>query len=319
MSPTATERWSTGPLPPLRKRNRENRVWFANRGKAQKRVRRSGGKARSQDFETSEQAQYAVSPSAQLVTSESQGRSKMGCLQLLLLSEFDLKYVTRKSVKGRVVAEFLADHPVEGGEAVEYLFPDEAILHIDDEYWTMYFDGASNQYGYGIGVLLIAPDNSCIPLAFKLRFKVSNYEAEYEACIAGLEAALELGSRRLDVIGDSNLVVSQANGDWKVKEEKMMMYHQTLDLLIPRFEKLNFVYHPRENNRFANSLATLSSMIDNPFGIRMRPVVIDQKLAPAYESITAIDEVQDENPWYYDIWNFLEKGMYLLGATAKDK
>ena len=70
---------------------------------------------------------------------------------LLLLSEFDLKYVTRKSVKGRAVAEFLADHPVEGGEAVEYLFPDESILHIDDEYWTMYFDGASNQNGYGIG------------------------------------------------------------------------------------------------------------------------------------------------------------------------
>ena len=67
---------------------------------------------------------------------------------MLLLSEFDLKYVTRKSVKGGSVAEFLADHLVEGGEAVEYLFPDEAILPIDDEFWTMYFVGASNQYGY---------------------------------------------------------------------------------------------------------------------------------------------------------------------------
>ena len=98
---------------------------------------------------------------------------------LLLLSEFDLKYVTRKSVKGRAVAEFLADHPIEGDEVVEYLFLDEAILHIKEEFWTMYFDGASNQYGYGIGVLLIAPDNSRIPLVFKLRFKVSNNEAEY--------------------------------------------------------------------------------------------------------------------------------------------
>jgi len=62
-------------------------------------------------------------------------------------------------------------------------------------------------------VLLIAPDNSRIPLAFKLRFKVLNNEAEYEACIAGLEVALELGAKRLDVIGDSNLVVSQAKGD----------------------------------------------------------------------------------------------------------
>ena len=56
---------------------------------------------------------------------------------LLLLSKFDLKYVTRKSVKGRVVAEFLADHPVEGDGAVEYLFPDEAILHVEEETLTM--------------------------------------------------------------------------------------------------------------------------------------------------------------------------------------
>ena len=82
----------------------------------------------------------------------------------------------------------------------------------------MYFDGATNQYWFRIGVLLIAPDDSYIPLAFKLHFRVSNNEAEYEACIARLEAALELGAKRLDVIGDSNLVVSQAKGDWKVKE-----------------------------------------------------------------------------------------------------
>ena len=50
-----------------------------------------------------------------------------------------------------MVAEFLADHPVEGDEAVKYLFLDEAFLHVEEEFWTMYFGGASNQYGYGIG------------------------------------------------------------------------------------------------------------------------------------------------------------------------
>ena len=172
---------------------------------------------------------------------------------LLLLSKFDLKYMTRKSVKGRAVAKFLADQPVEGEEADEYLFLDEAILHVKEEFWTMYFDGASNQYGYGIGVLLIAPNNSLISLAFKLRFKVSNNEAEYKACIAGLEAAVELEAKQSDVIGDSSLVVSQAKGEWKGKEEKMRIYHQTLDILIPRFEKPNFAHLLRENNRFIDS------------------------------------------------------------------
>ena len=145
-------------------------------------------------------------------------------------------------------------------------------------------------------MLLIAPHNSRIPLAFKLRFKVSNNEAEYEACIADLEVALELGAKRLDVIWDLNLVVFQAKGDWKVKEEKMRIYHQTLDLLIPRFERLKFIHLVRENNRFADSLATLSSMIDIPFIVQIRLIIIEQKFVPAYELLAAIEGVQDENP-----------------------
>ena len=79
----------------------------------------------------------------------------------------------------------------------------------------------------------------------------------------------------MDVIGDSNLVVSQAKGDWKVKEERMKIYHQTLDILIPRFEQLPFPHLLRESNRFVDLLATLSSMIDIPFGVQMRPIIIE--------------------------------------------
>ncbi|XP_028107127.1 uncharacterized protein LOC114306133 [Camellia sinensis] len=61
------------------------------------------------------------------------------------------QYVPRKSVKGKAVAEFLADYLIEEDEVVEYLFPDEAILQVEEETWTMYFDEASNQYGCGIG------------------------------------------------------------------------------------------------------------------------------------------------------------------------
>ncbi|XP_028124375.1 uncharacterized protein LOC114321408 [Camellia sinensis] len=182
----------------------------------------------------------------------------------------------------------------------------------------MYFGRAINQYSYGIGVLLIASNDSYIPLPFKLRFKVSNNENEYEACIVGLEAALELGTIRLDVIEDSSLVVSQANRDWNVKVEKMKVYHQTLDVLIPRFEKLTYTHLLRENNRFADALATLSSIVDIPLGVKMHPIIIEQKYTPAYETIT-INKVQDKNPWYYDIWNFLENDTYPPRENAKEK
>ena len=59
-------------------------------------------------------------------------------------------------------------------------------------------------------------------------------------------------------------------------------------------------------------------MIDIPFGVWMRSIIIEQKFVPAYELIAAIDEVQDENPWYYDIWNFLEKEAYPPGENTKD-
>ncbi|KAI8568356.1 hypothetical protein RHMOL_Rhmol02G0191700 [Rhododendron molle] len=111
----------------------------------------------------------------------------------LMLVEFELKYVTRKSVKGRAVAEFLADCPIEGGEDAEFKFPDEDIMTVTEEVWQLYFDEPANQKGFGIGVLLISLDGSHIPLAFKLNFEVTNNQAEYEACIVGMEATIEIG------------------------------------------------------------------------------------------------------------------------------
>ena len=75
----------------------------------------------------------------------------------------------------------------------------------------MYFDGATNQSGYGIGVLLVSPQGDHIPrsvrLAFSDRHPATNNIVEYEACILGLETALELGIRQMEVFGDSNLVL----------------------------------------------------------------------------------------------------------------
>ena len=50
--------------------------------------------------------------------------------------------------------------------------------------WKRYFDVAVNQYGNGIGVLLITPDGSHVPLVIKLNFEATNNMAEYKACIA---------------------------------------------------------------------------------------------------------------------------------------
>ncbi|KAH7848295.1 hypothetical protein Vadar_000864 [Vaccinium darrowii] len=238
---------------------------------------------------------------------------------LLMLAEFDIKYITRKSVKGKAVAEFLADHPVEGPEDIEFEFPYENVMTATNDVWMLYFDGAANQKGFGIGVLLVSPEGSHIPLAFKLNFEVTNNQSKYEACIVGMEAALEIGVERLEVVGDSNLVVSQANGEWKVKEDKLKLYHQDLEDLIPRFQTVTFTHVPRLKNRFADALATLASMVEIPAGVKLRPITIEQRDKPVFEYVMIVNEPNDGLPWYHDIWNFIEKGEYPVGTEKKDQ
>ena len=106
---------------------------------------------------------------------------------MILLAEFDLKYVARKTIKGSVVSDFCFENPIERKDGRED-FLDQDILDIELEAWKMYFDRAVNQYGNGIEVLLITLDRSHVPLVVKLDFKATNNMAEYEACITGMEA-----------------------------------------------------------------------------------------------------------------------------------
>ncbi|KAI8530249.1 hypothetical protein RHMOL_Rhmol11G0041700 [Rhododendron molle] len=90
-----------------------------------------------------------------------------------------------------------------------------------------------------------------------------------------MDAAITLGVEKLKVIRDSNLVVSQANGDWKVREEKLKPYHQDLEELIPRLNKVTFTHIPRLKNQFLDALAALASMIKLPTGVKLWPIVIE--------------------------------------------
>ena len=69
---------------------------------------------------------------------------------VLLLSEFDIKYMPQKSVKGRAIADHLARCSLKEAKEIQGDFPDEDIMGIEVESWKMYFDGATNQNGSGI-------------------------------------------------------------------------------------------------------------------------------------------------------------------------
>ena len=102
---------------------------------------------------------------------------------------------------------FVPRTPLEGEDGRED-FLNKDILDIELRAWKMYFDGTVNQYGNGIGVLLITLEGSHIPLAVKLNFKATNNMAEYEACIAEMEALQECGVKEAKVFGDSTFVIA---------------------------------------------------------------------------------------------------------------
>jgi len=77
----------------------------------------------------------------------------------------------------------------------------------------MYFDGAINIHGNGVGAVIISPNKKQYPVSIKLHFKFTNNTTEYETCILGLETALELKIKKLDVYGDSMLIIFHVIGE----------------------------------------------------------------------------------------------------------
>ena len=128
---------------------------------------------------------------------------------VLLLSEFDINYVTQKFMKGRAIADHLAHCSPKEVEEIQGDFLDEDIMGIEVESWKMYFDGATNQNRSGIGVLLISPKGTHILFSSRLNFSTTNNATEYEACIMGLQATLGLGVKELKAYEDSALKISQ--------------------------------------------------------------------------------------------------------------
>ena len=90
----------------------------------------------------------------------------------------------------------------------------------------------------------------------------SNNAAEYEALLHGLRMAVSMGIQRLEVRGDSNLAISQINGDFDAKDPKMAPYRNAVLKMSARFEGLEFHHIAWENNQAADVLACIGANHD---------------------------------------------------------
>ncbi|XP_050259944.1 uncharacterized protein LOC126705025 [Quercus robur] len=223
-------------------------------------------------------------------------------------------------MKGRAIADHLAHYSLEEAEETQGDFLDEDIMGIEVESWKMYFDGVTNQNGSGIGVLLISPKGTHIPFSGKLNFPATNNATEYEACIMGLQAALDLGVKELEVYGDSALIISQVHNKWKIKEEKLMPYHECLQKWASKFSKIQYQYVLRMQNQIADALATMASIMDRLKEDKARPIVLEQKEEPTYCMTIEEDKGKNgEGECYLDILQYLKDGTYSKFADKNDQ
>ena len=107
------------------------------------------------------------------------------------MGAFDIKYMPRTSVKGQILTDLIAkftESPVKN-ESNEHRMDEKSVGQIAAQeplQWKVYVDGATNQKGSSVGLVLISPEKLVIEKSLRLDFSATNNEAEYEALLEGM-------------------------------------------------------------------------------------------------------------------------------------
>nr|GEV91984.1 reverse transcriptase domain-containing protein [Tanacetum cinerariifolium] len=134
----------------------------------------------------------------------------------------------RTSVKGQILADFLVEMPGDVSQAAPAAIAQK-------EPWTLFTDGSSCVDGSGAGLILANPEGVKFTYALRFQFAASNNEAEYEALVAGLWIATQMGVKNIQVNVDSKLVANQVLGTYVAKEDNMIKYLEIVKGLVSRF------------------------------------------------------------------------------------
>ena len=135
----------------------------------------------------------------------------------IILGAFDIKYMPCTSVKGQVLADLIVEF-VEGpteneSEAHRIDKKSVGLVTVQEPLqWKVYVDGASNQKGSGVGLVLISPEKLIIEKSLRLGFSATKNEAEYEALLEGTSMVQRMEGKSAKMFSDLRLVVGQVKG-----------------------------------------------------------------------------------------------------------
>jgi ribonuclease HI len=123
--------------------------------------------------------------------------------------------------------------------------------------WVVYADGASrgNPGPAAIGAAVFDETGREVYKVSRRLGRATNNEAEHQAAIAGLEAALGLGGGNVELRMDSELIIRQLQFRYKVRNERLRPFFNRIVELRNKFDAFSLTHVPREQNKRADQLA----------------------------------------------------------------
>ncbi|GJV72530.1 reverse transcriptase domain-containing protein [Tanacetum coccineum] len=170
------------------------------------------------------------------------------------LGAFDINYRPRTSIRGQILADFIAEGPDEDGPPIGIPVEEEIL-----EPRTLFTNRSSCLEGSGARLILTNQEGMEFTYALRFEFDASNNETEYEALVVGLHIAKQMGVKNLATKVESRLVANQINGSYVAKEQSMIQYLEKAKTLINNFKKFSIEQVPRSENKNADALSKIAS------------------------------------------------------------
>ncbi|XP_075653797.1 uncharacterized protein LOC142624160 [Castanea sativa] len=240
-----------------------------------------------------------------------------------ILGAFDIKYMSRTSVKGQVLADLVVEFAEPSlEESAKGLHMDEksvgVISYKDSVTWKVSVDGAANQRGLSMGLVLVSPEGLMFEKSLRLGFSATNNKAKYEALMVGMDMVQKIRGKSVQMFSDSQLVVGQVVGTLEARDPRMREYLTRVRCLQSKLDSFTLMHISRSGNTHADSLATFAT--SSAQGLP-RVILVEDLLKPARTAIDAvrIHQVRFRPSWMDPIVSFLKSDVLPEKKSKADK
>ncbi|XP_073120613.1 uncharacterized protein [Henckelia pumila] len=210
------------------------------------------------------------------------------------LRQYGIEYRPRPAIKAQILADFLVDTTVTQEES-------------STPTWMVYVDGSSTSTVSGAGIVVESPQGDKFQYAIKFLFPVTNNEVEYEAFIMGIKLALSVGAKKVTIHSDSQLIVSQVNGKYEAKKDKMLGYLTQVNELLSCLDNYDVKQIPRMENESADRLAKLASSLANIDNRKITLLTYGKEETDGSD-VTIFCADSEEPSWKDEIIDYLRQG-----------